>query len=48
MATLTVRVLNTPVHSGLASGIVADPVRVLRTLLDRIENSATGEVSCRK
>ncbi len=44
VATLTVRVLNTPVHSGLASGIVADPVRVLRTLLDRIENSATGEV----
>lgn len=40
---LTVRVLHEGVHSG-ASGIVPDSFRILRTLLDRIEDSRTGEV----
>lgn len=43
-AALTVRVLDSGQHSGLASGLVPSSFRVLRTLLDRLEDSATGEV----
>ncbi|MFD0782513.1 M20/M25/M40 family metallo-hydrolase [Micromonospora azadirachtae] len=43
-ATVTVRVLDTPVHSGLAGGIVPDSFRILRQLLDRVEDSGTGEI----
>jgi acetylornithine deacetylase/succinyl-diaminopimelate desuccinylase-like protein len=43
-ATLTVRVLEAAQHSGLASGIVPSSFRIMRQLLDRIEDSATGEV----
>jgi acetylornithine deacetylase/succinyl-diaminopimelate desuccinylase-like protein len=43
-ATLTVRVLDTPVHSGLAAGIIPDSFRIMRTLLDRVENGDTGEL----
>jgi acetylornithine deacetylase/succinyl-diaminopimelate desuccinylase-like protein len=32
-------------HSGLAGGILPDPVRILRALLDRVEDSRTGEVT---
>ncbi|MCA1189849.1 MULTISPECIES: M20/M25/M40 family metallo-hydrolase [unclassified Saccharopolyspora] len=39
-----VRVLDGGQHSGTASGIVPSSFRVLRALLDRIEDSATGEV----
>ncbi len=42
--TLTVRVLDTAQHSGLASGIVPSSFRILRQLLDRLEDSATGEI----
>lgn len=41
---MTVRVLETPAHSGLASGIVPSSFRIMRTLLDRLEDAATGEV----
>src|SRR5947199_941182 len=41
---LTVEVLTEGVHSGAASGIVPSSFRVLRQLLDRLENSATGEI----
>jgi acetylornithine deacetylase/succinyl-diaminopimelate desuccinylase-like protein len=41
---LTVRVLTSGMHSGHASGLVADSFRVLRTLLERIENADTGEL----
>lgn len=41
---VTVRVLASGQHSGLASGIVPSSVRVLRRLLDRVEDSATGEI----
>src|SRR5690606_7876091 len=41
---VTVRVLDTAQHSGMASGIVPSSFRVLRTLLDRLENSETGEI----
>jgi acetylornithine deacetylase/succinyl-diaminopimelate desuccinylase-like protein len=44
MATVTVRVLETGVHSGIASGIVPSSFRVMRQLLDRLEDSATGQV----
>ncbi|MFC6079644.1 M20/M25/M40 family metallo-hydrolase [Sphaerisporangium aureirubrum] len=44
-ATVTVRVLDTAAHSGIASGIVPSSFRVMRLLLDRLEDSATGEVT---
>jgi acetylornithine deacetylase/succinyl-diaminopimelate desuccinylase-like protein len=42
--TVTVRVLDTAQHSGLASGIVPSSFRILRQLLDRVEDAATGEI----
>lgn len=42
--TLSVQVLSTAVHSGDGGGIVPNPVNLLRLLLDRIEDAATGEV----
>ncbi|MEP7026946.1 MAG: M20/M25/M40 family metallo-hydrolase, partial [Actinomycetota bacterium] len=47
-ATVTVRVLDAPQHSGLASGIVPSSFRILRQLLDRLEDSATGQVLLRE
>ena len=41
---LRVRVLQEGVHSGDASGIVPSSFRILRNLLDRIEDSATGRI----
>jgi acetylornithine deacetylase/succinyl-diaminopimelate desuccinylase-like protein len=41
---LTVRVLDEGVHSGSASGIVPSSLRVLRALLSRIEDEATGRI----
>lgn len=42
--TLQVEILNEPVHSGAISGIIPSSFRILRQLLDRIENVKTGEV----
>lgn len=42
--TVTVRVLQVGQHSGNVGGIVPSSFRVLRVLLDRLEDSATGEV----
>jgi acetylornithine deacetylase/succinyl-diaminopimelate desuccinylase-like protein len=42
--TLSVEVLEEGVHSGDASGIVPSSFRVLRQLLSRLEDEATGEV----
>ncbi|GAA5158406.1 MULTISPECIES: M20/M25/M40 family metallo-hydrolase [Amycolatopsis] len=41
---VTVRVLKSAQHSGLASGIVPSSFRILRQLLDRIEDAGTGEI----
>jgi acetylornithine deacetylase/succinyl-diaminopimelate desuccinylase-like protein len=41
---LNVRVLDEGVHSGDASGIVPSSFRILRSLLSRIEDEATGEM----
>ena len=41
---LTVRVLERAQHSGSASGVVPSSFRVLRQLLERVEDSATGDV----
>ena len=41
---LKVRMLKEGVHSGMASGIVPSTFRVLRLLLDRIEDSRTGQL----
>jgi acetylornithine deacetylase/succinyl-diaminopimelate desuccinylase-like protein len=43
-ATVTVSVLATALHSGLASGIVPSSFRILRVLLDRIEDAETGAI----
>ncbi len=42
---VTVRVLDTAQHSGLASGVVPSSFRVLRALLDRIEDVESGTVT---
>ena len=42
--TLTVRVLDAGLHSGMASGVVPSSFRIIRQLLDRVEDSATGEI----
>lgn len=46
LADLTVRVdvLDEGVHSGEASGVVPSSFRILRELLDRIEDSSTGRI----
>ncbi|MCP2255949.1 Acetylornithine deacetylase/Succinyl-diaminopimelate desuccinylase [Prauserella aidingensis] len=41
---LTVRVLTSGVHSGHASGFVPSSFRILRELLDRIEDPRTGDL----
>ena len=43
-ATVTVRVLETALHSGLVSGIVPSSFRVMRQLLDRLEDAETGKI----
>ncbi|HEX6346865.1 M20/M25/M40 family metallo-hydrolase [Umezawaea sp.] len=45
---LTVRVLESGLHSGMASGIVPSSFRIARQLLDRVEDSTTGEVLVRE
>jgi acetylornithine deacetylase/succinyl-diaminopimelate desuccinylase-like protein len=42
--TLTVEVLTEGVHSGKASGVVPSSFRLLRQILDRIEDSTTGRI----
>jgi acetylornithine deacetylase/succinyl-diaminopimelate desuccinylase-like protein len=42
--TITVRVLEMGQHSGNVGGIVPSSFRIVRGLLDRLEDSATGEV----
>jgi acetylornithine deacetylase/succinyl-diaminopimelate desuccinylase-like protein len=41
---LTVKVLNVGQHSGMASGVVPSSFRIARELLDRLEDSRTGEI----
>ena len=45
---LTVEILDEGVHSGSASGIVPSSFRIARQLLDRIDDSKTGEVRLRE
>lgn len=44
---LRVSVLERGVHSGSASGVVPSSFRVLRQLLDRVEDASTGEIRLR-
>jgi acetylornithine deacetylase/succinyl-diaminopimelate desuccinylase-like protein len=44
IGTLSVDVLREGVHSGMASGIAPSSFRILRLLLDRIEDPATGRI----
>ena len=41
---VTVRVLDSGQHSGIASGVVPSSFRIMRTLLDRLEDARTGEI----
>ncbi|MFC7342583.1 M20/M25/M40 family metallo-hydrolase [Saccharopolyspora griseoalba] len=41
---VTVKVLDSGLHSGIASGIAPSSFRVMRQLLDRIEDASTGEI----
>jgi acetylornithine deacetylase/succinyl-diaminopimelate desuccinylase-like protein len=43
-AEVTARVLPSGLHSGMASGVVPSSFRVLRVLLDRLEDAVTGRV----
>ena len=42
--TVNVRVLTEATHSGIASGIVPSSMRILRQLLDRLEDPMTGQI----
>lgn len=42
--TVEVRTADNPAHSGERSGLLADPFRIVRDLLSRIEDPKTGEV----
>jgi acetylornithine deacetylase/succinyl-diaminopimelate desuccinylase-like protein len=42
--TLTVEVLEEGAHSGVASGVVPSSFRIIRQLLDRVEDATTGRV----
>ena len=42
--TLNVKILNEGVHSGAAGGIVPSSFRILRSLIERIETSETGQL----
>jgi acetylornithine deacetylase/succinyl-diaminopimelate desuccinylase-like protein len=44
VATVSVQVLTEGVHSGSAGGIVPTSLRLLRVLLDRLEDPATGDI----
>ncbi len=44
VGTLSVDLLTEGVHSGMATGIAASPLRILRGLLDRIENVHNGDL----
>ena len=44
VGTLRVKVLSEGVHSGMASGIVASSFRIVRQLLARVEDAATGRI----
>jgi acetylornithine deacetylase/succinyl-diaminopimelate desuccinylase-like protein len=46
--TLKVEVLGEGVHSGAASGIVPSSFRILRQVLDRLEDTRTGEILVRE
>jgi acetylornithine deacetylase/succinyl-diaminopimelate desuccinylase-like protein len=41
---LTVKVLEQGMHSGIAGGVVPDSFRIIRQLIDRVEDSATGKL----
>ena len=43
--TLSVEVLTEGVHSGMGTGIAASPFRILRGLLDRLENVHNGDLA---
>jgi len=44
MGLLKAQVLKEGIHSGLGSGIVRDSFHILRELLDRVDDSKTGEI----
>jgi acetylornithine deacetylase/succinyl-diaminopimelate desuccinylase-like protein len=45
---LTVRTLHEAVHSGIAAGLVPDSLAILRLLLDRLEDAASGKLKLKE
>jgi acetylornithine deacetylase/succinyl-diaminopimelate desuccinylase-like protein len=43
-ATVTVRVLEADIHSGFATGMIPSSFRIIRQLLERVEDGATGRI----
>lgn len=43
-ATVTISILESSVQSGIAGGIIPSSFRIMRRLLDRLEDAATGEL----
>ena len=43
-AQLNVKTLETEFHSGMSAGFVPSSFMIIRSLLDRLENSETGEI----
>jgi acetylornithine deacetylase/succinyl-diaminopimelate desuccinylase-like protein len=48
LAEVRVRIIDEAVHSGSASGIVPSTFRIMRELLDRVEDCKTGEILIRE
>lgn len=44
VADYTIDILKDGVHSGTASGIVPSSFRIIRTMIERLENGKTGEI----
>ncbi len=42
---LTMKVMESGIHSGLGSGIVPDPFRITIDFIDQVQNVLNGEIS---
>jgi hypothetical protein len=45
---LTVKILETAVHSGAGTGVAASSFRILRQLIERIEEQDTGRIKVKE
>jgi hypothetical protein len=45
VADITVQVTDIPTHSGEAGGLIPDPNRIMRSILNKIEDAESGRVN---